>query len=254
MRMLLVFCCVFASLNLMAQVFSEGITDYTGKIGTDSIGMSLVADVGTDQIVGTYFHTRDLKDLPLKGFIHQREIQLNEYGSNGELQGTFHLNMPERDPRGRLSGTLEGEVLIGEWVGSRGDHPVPVNLDLDDILSGQTQLKDRYASTGSASGTELEANAQSFYFAILQGNETVAAKFVHYPLRALILEKPKTIRTNAEFVRYYQQIFTAKYLQCIRAGTPHNMFVRNGEAMLGRGEIWFDGTGFVTTLNSCVPR
>jgi hypothetical protein len=254
MRLLLMSCCIFGSLSLMSQVFSEGISDYTGTIGTDSIGMSLVTGVGSDQLIGTYFHTRDLKDLPLKGSIHQREIVLNEYGPDGQLQGTFHLNMPERDPQGRLSGTLEGEVLTGEWIGNRGDRPVPVNLDLDDILSGQRQLADRYASTGAASAGELEANAQSFYFAVLQGNETAAAKFVHYPVRTFVLEKPKTIRNKAEFIHDYGRIFTAKYLQCIRAGTPHNMFVRNGEAMLGGGEIWFDGAGLVTTLNACVSR
>jgi hypothetical protein len=254
MRLLFMFCCIFGPLSLMSQLFSEGISDYTGTIGTDSIRMSLVSGAGSDQLIGTYFHTSDLKDIPLKGFFRQRQIVLNEYGSEGELRGTFRLTMPELDPQGRLSGMLEGEVLTGEWTVNPGDKPVFVHLDLDDVVSGGKQLTDRYASTGAASAGELEANARLFYFAVLQGNQTAAAKFVHYPIRIFVLEKPKTIRGEAEFIRDYRRIFTAKYVQCIRAGTPHNMFVRNGEAMLGRGEVWFDGTGHVTTLNACASR
>jgi len=64
----------------------------------------------------------------------------------------------------------------------------------------------------------------------------------------------KTIRNKAEFIRDYSQIFSVKYLACLRTGAPHNMFVHNGAAMLGNGEVWFDGEGLVIALNPCVPH
>jgi len=216
--------------------------------------MAVVAAAHADELVGTYFSKSDLKDIPLRGFVHQRDVVLNEYASDGQIRGTFKLQMPERDPKGRRSGKLSGDVLTGQWTNNNGRGSLPVYLELKDILTGELQLANRYAQTGAPSEASLEGNAQSFYFAVLKANKADASRFVRYPLRLQVLGRSKTIRNKAEFIRNYPQIFSVKYLECLRTGAPHNMFVHNGAAMLGSGEVWFDGEGFVIALNPCMPH
>ena len=124
MRLLIAFFCL-VSLELAAQVFTEGISDFNGQLGKDPIRMSLVADSNPEQIVGTYFYKRDLKDISVKGSVHGRDLDFIQYGSDGSEQGGFLLKMVEHDPNGRLSGELQGEILIGKWIGSSGGRKVP---------------------------------------------------------------------------------------------------------------------------------
>jgi hypothetical protein len=253
MRLLIAFFCLF-SLEVAAQVFTEGISDFDGHLGSEPIRMSLVADSSPEQIVGTYFNKRDLKDISVKGSVHGRDLELIQYGSDGSEQGRFVLQMVEHDPNGRLSGELQGEILIGKWIGSSGGKEVPVHLELDDILSGNKQLAARYPVNKGVSDAELERNAQAFYFAVLKADKDTVSRLIRYPLSANVRGKARTIGERDEFLRNYKFIFTPQYVSCIRSGTPKNMFVHNGAVMLGNGEVWFDGDGHVITLNPCVPR
>jgi len=162
--------------------------------------------------------------------------------------------MPSRDPKGRFSGALNGEILKGKWTDDQGVKTLSVTLELEDILTGDVQLTNRYASTDAASDAELEQNAQSFYLAVLRNEKDRASEVVHYPLSIDIQGRRKTIHNKSEFVRNYESIFTNLYKKCIQAGIPHNVFSRNGAVMQGRGEVWFDGRGYVIGLNPCVPR
>jgi hypothetical protein len=221
------------------------------RLVTSPSAWHLVTADAPNELAGTYFYKNNLKDFPLKGSIHRREVVLEQFEDNGHLRGTFRLSMPERDPKGRLAGTLDGEVLVGEWRDSRGDKPTAVYLKLQDILTGYKKLTDRYASTGAAADAELESNVQAFYSAVLRGDKVTASGLVRYPLAVRNSHKPGTIRTKAQFIGNYELIFTREYLECIRSRTPHNMFVHNGEVMLGKGEVWFDGQGFAVTLSPC---
>lgn len=248
----LVFCALPPT--LASQAFVEGISDYDGNVGDKPIRMSLVAADARNELAGSYFYKNDLKDIPLRGSVHERDVVLQEYADDGRLRVTFRLFMPERDPKGRLSGVLDGDVLTGEWRDSPESKPITVYLALNDVLTGERKLTSRYESTGATSDAELEGNVRAFCSAVLRGDRTAASGFVRYPLLVNGSQKARTIRTKANFIRDYDLVFSAEYVQCIRRAIPHNMFVHNGEVMLGNGEVWFDGQGLAVSLNTCAPR
>jgi hypothetical protein len=54
-----------------------------------------------------------------------------------------------------------------------------------------------------------------------------------------------TIPDEAELKANRTRIFTPGFLAKLQMDVPHEMFVHNGEAMLGDGELWFDDKGLI---------
>ena len=74
---------------------------------------------------------------------------------------------------------------------------------------------------------------------------------IKYPVVVAMKGKSRTIRNANELVDKYDSIFTAKYIASIKEAVPHNMFARYDGVKFGAsGEVWFDSTGKVKTLNN----
>jgi hypothetical protein len=47
----------------------------------------------------------------------------------------------------------------------------------------------------------------------------------------------------------WSRVFSPAFIAKLREDIPHEMFVDEGEAMLGQGQLWFDGRG-LTIVNA----
>jgi hypothetical protein len=100
-----------------------------------------------------------------------------------------------------------------------------------------------YESVTSESDAAFEARVQGFYKAVLAGDSKAAAQYVDFPLRVNRNGKSRTIHSAAELSAQWKQIFTPACDGAFRDAMPHDMFVRNGQAMLGDGVAWFGAKG-----------
>lgn len=233
------------------HLFDEGLSDYTGRIGRTAVQMTLVSD-GDNQIRGSYFYKQHLEDISLQGrYLGPRDIFLKEHGAQGRVIATFQLTAAEHDPRFASREPLEGEVLTGVWRSADGKRSLPVYLRLKDILTGVHDLRRRYAGAGAGSDSEVERNAQAFYFAVLSGHKQKAANYVRYPLLVNFPGGSRTIRNKPEFLKGFEDIFTHRNVECLAKSIPHDMFANYQGVMLGSGLVWFDETGHAETLNLC---
>jgi hypothetical protein len=92
--------------------------------------------------------------------------------------------------------------------------------------------------------------AQHFWESVKLGNKNEVASLIAYPITVKLLKGSKRIRNAKEFLKYYDAIFTARFVQAISYATPRNMFARDQGIMLGNGEVWFGPHGKVITLNN----
>ena len=73
-------------------------------------------------------------------------------------------------------------------------------------------------------------------------DKATAANLVSYPLR-VNGRRTADIRTTAALLANWDRIFTPALKLRLRQAIPHEMFVRNGLAMVADGAVWFNGKG-----------
>lgn len=99
-----------------------------------------------------------------------------------------------------------------------------------------------YADVTNDSDAAFEARARRFVEAVIRGDRAGAAGAVSYPLR-VNARHTRSIRNRAALLAAWNSIFTSAVLANLRDAMPHEMFVRNGQAMVANGTVWFDGKG-----------
>ncbi len=62
--------------------------------------------------------------------------------------------------------------------------------------------------------------------------------------------KRVSIGNSAEFLKDYDQIFTAAFVAQIAKGIPHHMFANAQGIMLADGAVWFDAEGKAKHFNN----
>jgi hypothetical protein len=58
-----------------------------------------------------------------------------------------------------------------------------------------------------------------------------------------MLQNPVQLEAN------WSRVFSPAFIAKLREDIPHEMFVHEGEAMLGQGKLWFDDKG-LTVVNA----
>ena len=229
--------------------------DYRGDLNKNIlIGMSLEDPHDRKKIQGVYFYRKFLQDLHLEGeFVGERDLVLRERAADGTSGGVFTLRFLDRDPRGNFgSARLDKEVLVGEWTGADGKRRYPVYLR----QTGTTRLipgQGRYAVAGAEDDALVERNARAFLEAVLAGKRATAGRYVAYPVAFFQNGQRKTAANQAEFLRYYDAIFTRNFINRIAKGIPHHMFANAEGIMMADGAVWFDEQGKVKQLNNILP-
>jgi hypothetical protein len=231
-----------------AQQKDDSCSVYSGTLGA-STGIGMMLHSKSKALGGAYFYRKYLKDIPLKGnSTGDRDITLQETDASGGVKGTFHLHLTEHGPHYSSTEVLQGEVLQGTWTGAEGAKTYAVSLRFDyqcAKLGGR-----EYEVAGAEDDALVERNAQAFYAATMQGKREEVAKYVSYPCTFFRDGKRVSVKTAAEFLRYFDAIFTKAFVAKIAGGVPHHMFANYQGIMIADGAVWFDENGKARNFNN----
>lgn len=209
-----------------------------GTIGSHGIGLNYTVCQHTELVAAHYFYVSQLKNIPLKGAVRGEFVELQ--GSDGSI---FRLHFVGNGSNGDQPLTFYNSIgLRGSWSRGGGDLPVALQFAHSTENPGQRL----YSQVTSQSDAALESMVKSAKAAILSGDANAASKFIHFPLRVNETPRPLLIRNAAELKTHWSEVFTSVFLAKLRNDVPHEMFVHEGQVMLGDGELWFDERGLVT--------
>jgi len=208
---------------------------FSGTIGQSRIGLTLVVNAAKVITGGHYFYAKYLKDIPLKAGTQGAGVILYE-PDGGQLALGFKSNGSTGQPLNFENST----GMEGRWM--KGPSSYPINLQMEGISEGSADAR-WYEAVTSESDAAFETRVQCFTKAVLAGDRTAAARYVDFPLRVNRNGKSRTIASAAELSSKWGQVFSPACLDAIRNAMPHDMFVRNGQAMLGDGVAWFGPKG-----------
>lgn len=209
---------------------------FEGTIGQNRIGMTLLVSSAGAVTGGHYFYANNLKDIPLRAGTQGTGIVL--YGPEG---GQFALQFKGNGSEaGKPLNFRNSLGMEGRWM--KGASSYPVELQMVATTEGPANAR-WYQNVTNESDAAFEAKVQGFYKAVLSGNRSAAAHFTDFPLRVNHDGKSRTIRSAAQLSAQWKQIFTPACIAAFKRAIPHDMFVRNGQAMLGDGVVWFGPKG-----------
>jgi len=212
-----------------------------GTVGTRRIGLNYTVRNNTELVAAHYFYASQLKDIPLKGTVLGETVEWK-----GEDGSAFHIHFVGNGSNGKDPLTFYNSVgLAGVW--KLGSKKLPVNLSGNYSTPNPGQRL--YEDVTSKPDAEFEAMVQSARMAILKGDSDLTAKYVHFPLRINRGSKHLTLRNAAQLKANWATVFSKSLLADLRLDVPHEMFVHEGQAMLGGGELWFDEKG-LTAVNA----
>lgn len=224
---------LFAAAIAHAQATVSRVS-FTGVVGQNKIGMVLLVNAAGTVTGGHYFDAKDLKDIPLE--VSTQGSGLLLYGPEG---GQFALSFKGGEP-GRSRSFRNSTGLEGRWL--KGASSYPVELHIESTTQGPANAR-WYQDVTTESDAAFESKVQSFRKAVLDGDHTAAARFVDFPLRVNRGGRSSEIRSAAALSSHWDSIFTPACIDAIKDAIPHDMFVRNGQVMLGDGVVWFGPTG-----------
>lgn len=234
---LVVLILAFANGAVQAQpVATVKRVTYTGIMGQSRVGLTLVVNADNAITGGHYFFANDLKDIPLKAGTQGSGLML--YGPDG---GQMALRFKGNGSDTGQTLTLENSTgLEGRWM--KDDSSYPIELQMEGMSEGLLNSR-WYQDVTSESDAAFENRVQCFTRAVLAGDRAATARYVNFPLRVNHNGKSSTIASAAELSTRWKRVFTPACLDAIRNAVPHDMFVRNGQAMLGDGVVWFGPKG-----------
>jgi hypothetical protein len=205
--------------------------------------MTLCVESGKVIPFSHYFYQSRLADIPLEGVADPTSgIALKE-----PTGGVFSLHFVGNGSNGNAALNFKNSVgMAGVWKGANG-RSFPVALS-GDFEAGCPARGEWYREITSQSAAEFEARVQGFTKAVLTGDRTGAARFVHFPLRVNLEGKSIEVKTAVGLSRRWDEIFTPPWLKALAQALPHDLFVKPGDgaAMVGDGLIWFDEHGAQT--------
>ncbi len=235
---------LFASILTMASAFAaeadEEVYKLLGHLGSARIGMTLDIKDGTVEPGSHYFYAAHLKDIPLTGAATA--------AGSGEIIATLHepggpiITLRYRDKGGHPAEFLyTSNDLSGAWTFD--GETLPVTLSQTEAFTGP--LPERvYAEVTDESDEKFEARVQGFRNAVLSNDRIAAATYVDFPLE--VNSSPGhtiMINTSRELEAEWSAVFSKAWIKAAADAIPHDLFVRDGMAMLGNGIAWFGAKG-----------
>lgn len=209
---------------------------FTGSVGKSKIGLTLLVNGAGVIAGGHYFYAEDLKDIPLTAGTQSTGIVLFD-PEGGQFALRFKGNGSEA---GKPLDFHNSVGMEGRWM--KNDSSYPVVLQMQQSSEGLANAR-WYEGVTSESDAAFETKVQCFYKAVLAGDRATAVRYIAFPLRVNQNGKGRTLRTAAEVSAQWDQIFTPACIDAFKQAMPHDMFVHNGEAMLGNGVAWFGAKG-----------
>ena len=214
-----------------------------GQVGPYGVGVHLTIRGSNIVLAGHYYYAKKPIDIPLTGLVTGESVMLREPGG-----GVFNLHFETSDRTARRPldfGT--STALVGSWSGSGRVFPVRLRFD----FSGGAQGISRYQGITDEPAELFEARVRRFLRGATTGDRAEAASAVSYPLR-VSGARPMIVRNRVQLLDNWTRIFTPCYTAVLRTAVPHEMFVRNGSAMVANGAAWFASKGAsVLNVSGC---
>jgi hypothetical protein len=215
----------------------KGLSTYEmeGKIGPYVIGMNLTVRDHAEFVSGHYFYASKPLDIPLRGSVEGDQVTFREPGG-----GVFRLHLVTNESvEGRNLNFYVSTGLQGTWT--QGSRTLPVSLGFAAGYDGNGPTR-WYSDVTNEPDAAFEARVRKFLRAVAAGDKASAANSVSYPLR-INGRTPSEVRTKADLLAKWDRIFTLGLRRRLRETIPHEMFVRNGLAMVAEGAVWFNAKG-----------
>ena len=211
--------------------------DLLGSVGAYGVGMNLQMRNNTEVIGAYYFYTSKLKDIRLSpsNGADADQLVLTEPGG-----GAFHLHFVGNGSEHGAPLTAYNSVgLAGSWT--QGARTLPVKLQMESA-EAHIDPGHRYALITNEPDVVFETRVRQFLDGVVKGNRLEAAAAISYPLR-VDGAKPTMIRSKAQLLAHWSDIFTPGYVAVLKTSVPHDMFVNDRGAMIADGAVWFDDKG-----------
>ncbi|HEY2581323.1 MAG TPA: hypothetical protein VGI43_05935 [Mucilaginibacter sp.] len=212
--------------NGYAQALDTGSwNNFEGKIGKNDCSLSLYL-FKDRSIKGNYAFKIGGNKILLQGYLKANAIFLTELKpGNSVFKGNLFTDTLDKFEGTRIDG-LKKEVLL-------------FHFKLSSIEWGE--YGHRYTDM-FGTDDEIETFMQTVKTAILSDNKNWLADHIHYPTRHILRKGYTSINNKLQLIKYYEQIFTAKFKEKIKSDYTTNLFCKGGEVMLGDGEIWISNT------------
>lgn len=220
-----------------AQTVDDGLTTYVaeGTVGPWPAGMNVTVRARQTIEAAHYYYASRGIDIPLAVKSAQGTIELDEPGG-----GHFILHLTNADSHERHPLTFYTSTgLAGTWT--RGGKSLPVTFGFGTVLDGPAPTR-WYADVTNDSDAAFESRVRSFLNGVAAGDRQTVAAAVSYPL-TINGKRRITVRNRAELLAHWASVFTPALVAQLAKAMPHEMFVRNGMAMVSGGAVWFDARG-----------
>lgn len=208
-----------------------------GSVGAYRAGLNLTIKDRVQVVAAHYYYESTGKDIPLAVTQAADKLTLDEPG--GGRMVVALANSDASAPRPLNFGTSTG--LTGTWTGA--GKVLPVRFGFGTVLSGPAPVR-WYGDVTRDSDAAFERRVRGFVSAARARDCRRAAAFVSYPLR-INGRSARTIRNGADFARQCASILTPGLAASLKDAIAHEMFVRDGQAMVAGGAVWFDAKGAV---------
>lgn len=106
-----------------------------------------------------------------------------------------------------------------------------------------SKAANRYEVAGIDDAAAFEKVFKTVQSLVEKGDKQQVAQYILYPVNVYINGQKTKISNEAEFVKYYDQIFNEKVKQALITQDVKETFVNYKGVMVGNGEIWFTATG-----------
>ncbi|WP_225009378.1 hypothetical protein [Novosphingobium percolationis] len=206
-----------------------------GSVGAYRAGLNLTIKDHTQVLAAHYYYASTGKDIPLVVAQAGDKLTLEEPG--GARMVLALTNADAHEPRPLTFATSTG--LAGDWTGA--GKALPVRFGFVTGRSGPSPAR-WYGDVTEENDAAFEARARAFLKGVTTGNVALAAKATSWPL---LINRPhrQMLHNRKELAAHWKSIFTPAAIAELRQSIPHEMFVRNGMAMVANGTVWFDAQG-----------
>ena len=209
----------------------------TGAVGQYRIGLNYTVREHTELVEAHYFYVSQSKNIPLTGAVICESVHF--HGADGS-DFTLHFIGNGSDSKEPLN-FYNSVGLRGTWL--LGNRELPAKLHFSHGTANPGQRLYPQVTDKSDAAFEFMVNAAKD--AILSGDPVATARYVHFPLLVNTSHQHLVIHSASALMTRWSAIFTPAFIAKLRLDSTHEMFVHNGEAMLGDGELWFDDRGLV---------
>lgn len=219
--------------------FTPGFIVFYGEASQHTAIQLVLTVDGNPRPHGWYFTAPAFKDHPLEGQWTNDGFTLD--GKNGS-RFSFHY-VPEY-PSLKPDQPLSLEVIThlkGEWSQPSRHQSLALTIQ----FARGPLVNGRWYDFGT-SDAAIEKSAQAFLRAVEEGDARTASRYVDYPLATFISGKSARIRDRQEFLNRYNEFIRPGAAERAKQALPHEMFARDGLAMVLDGEVWFSEKGAVS--------